>query len=189
MNQNPFEQLIDILIGLYVTVILLRFFLQYFRADFYNPLSQFTVKATDPLIKPLRKIIPGFGGIDFSSLVAAYLVILLKSIVLSLIGSSYPFNIVFLLLFTFVELLQSILGLFMFLIIIRVILSWVAPAGYNPVLAVIGQISEPIVAKFRRLLPTMTGFDFSPMLALIVIYFLQLSINYYLIPIVRQILF
>ena len=186
---NPFAQLIDILVGIYITVILLRFFLQYFRADFYNPLSQFTVKATDPIVKPLRKIVPGLGGIDLSSLIAAYFVIIAKFLLISLISGAFSLNIVYLLLMSIVELLQSILGLFMFLIIIRVILSWVAPTGYNPVLAVIGQISEPVVAKFRRLLPPMSGFDFSPMLALILIFFLQSSIIYYLNPLVEQIAF
>jgi len=186
---NPFAQLIDILIGLYITVILLRFFLQYFRADFYNPLSQFVVKATDPLVKPLRKLIPGFGGIDVSSLALAYLMILLKIILIMLLTGQASFNIVFLLLYSVVELLQSILSLFMFLILIRIILSWVSPGGYNPVMAVIGQISEPIVAKFRRLLPPMSGFDFSPMLALILIFFLQSSLSYYIMPLIQRIAF
>ena len=184
---NPFAQLIDILVGLYITIILLRFFLQYFRADFYNPLSQFVVKATDPFIKPLRKVIPGFGGIDVSSLLLAYLVILLKLFLLYAIAGQFNFNLVYIGLYSIVDLLQSILRLFMFLIFIRVILSWVSPGGYNPVIAVIGQISEPIIAKFRRLLPPMSGFDFAPMLALILLYFLQSSLNYYIMPLIRQI--
>jgi len=184
---NPFAQLISILVGLYITVILLRFFLQYFRADFYNPLSQFVVKATDPLIKPLRKIIPGFGGIDISSLLLAYLVTIAKFILISVISGQFVFYPIYTLLISGVDLVQSILGLFMFLIIIRVILSWVSPGGYNPVLAVIGQISEPVIAKFRRFLPPMTGFDFAPMLALIFIFFIQSSLSYYIIPLVRQI--
>ncbi len=186
---NPFAQLIDILVGLYITVILLRFFLQYFKADFYNPLSQFVVKATDPLVKPLRKIVPGFGGIDVSSLLLAYLVILLKFILIMLISGQVSFNIVFLLLYSTIELLQSILRLFMFLILIRVILSWVSPGGYNPVMALIGQITEPVIAKFRRMLPPMSGFDFAPMLALILIFFLQSSLNYYIMPMIQRIAF
>lgn len=184
---NPFAQLIDILVGLYITVILLRFFLQYFRADFYNPLSQFVVKATDPFVKPLRKIVPGFGGIDVSSLLLAYIVILLKIVLLHVISGQLNFNVVFILLLSIVDLLQNILRLFMFLILIRVILSWVSPAGHNPILAVIGQISEPVVAKFRSFLPPMGGFDLSPMIALLLIFFLQSSLDYYIMPLIRQI--
>jgi len=184
---NPFAQLIDILVDLYITIVLLRFFLQYFRADFYNPLSQFAVKATDPFVKPLRKIIPGFGGLDVSSLVLAYLLILIKFILLMAISGQFSVNILFLVLYSVVELLQSILRLFMFLIFVRVILSWVSPSGFSPVSAVIGQISEPVISKFRKILPPMSGFDFAPMLALLLIYFLQSSLNYYIVPLINQI--
>jgi len=185
---NPFAQILDILIGLYITIILLRFFLQYFRADFYNPLSQFTVKATDPFVKPLRKIIPGFGGLDISSLLLAYLVILIKFFLLAIISGKLNFNITFFLLYSVVDLIQSILRLFMFLILIRVILSWVSPGGFSPVTAVIGQISEPVIAKFRKLLPPMGGFDLAPMVALLLIFFLQSSLNYYIVPLISQVL-
>jgi len=183
---NPFAQVLEILIGLYITVILLRFFLQYFRADFYNPLSQFTVKATDPFVKPLRKIIPGFGGMDISSLVLAYIVVLLKILLIAAFSGQLGFSIIFLLLYSVVDLIQSILQLFMFLILIRVILSWVSPGGYSPVVAVIGQISEPVIAKFRSVLPPMGGLDLSPMIALLLIFFLQSSLNYYIMPLIGQ---
>src|SRR5690606_18580227 len=67
--------------SLYLLIVLLRFVLQLVRADFYNPLSQFIVRATSPLLMPLRRIIPGFGGIDLASLVLAVLVQLLLMIV------------------------------------------------------------------------------------------------------------
>ncbi|MGB0496337.1 MAG: YggT family protein [Kangiellaceae bacterium] len=183
---NPFAQLVDVLVSLYVTVILLRFFLQYFRADFYNPLSQFCVKATDPLIKPLRKIIPGYAGIDFSSLVLAYLVIVIKLLLMTFIAGQIDINFLLLVLISLVELLKSILHLFIFLIFIRIIMSWISPGGYNPVMAVIRQLSEPIIARFRKMLPPMSGFDFSPMIALIMIYFIINLINYYLVPAIQS---
>ena len=184
---NPFAQLVDVLISLYVSVILLRFFLQYFRADFYNPLSQFCVKATDPFIKPLRKVIPGFAGIDFSSLVLAYLVIVAKLILMTLIAGQLNIYPLLLVLISFVELAKSILNLFIFLIFIRIILSWVSPGGHNPVMAVIEQLSEPIISKFRNILPPMSGFDFSPMIALIMIYFVINLVDYYLVPAIHSI--
>ncbi len=184
---NPFAQLIDILVGLYITVILLRFFLQYFRADFYNPLSQFVVKATDPLIKPMRKIIPGFLGIDVSSLLLAYLVIIFKIFLISILEGLFDFNFLYITLYSIVELLQSILRLFMFLIFLRVILSWVSPGGFNPIMAVLGQVSEPLIGKFRKILPATGVIDFAPMLALIMIFFLQSSLSYYVIPLIQRI--
>ncbi len=180
---NPFTQLISILVGLYITVILLRFFLQYFRADFYNPLSQFSVKATDPLIKPLRKIVPGLGGIDVSSLILGYFF----GLILVLINPYYHnLGPGLFLVMGVIELIQNILNFFIFIIIARVILSWVAPGGYNPVFAVLGQISEPVVGPFRRMLPPMVGFDFSPMITLLLLFFTSQSINYWVIPLIKQ---
>ena len=184
---NPFAQLIDVLVSLYVSVILLRFFLQYFRADFYNPLSQFCVKATDPFIKPLRKLIPGFAGIDLSSLVLAYFVIIAKLVLMTLIAGQLNINPLLLILISLVELLKSVLNLFVFLIFIRIIMSWISTGGHNPIMAVIGQLSEPIIAKFRKILPPMSGFDFSPMIALILIYFTINLVNYYLVPVIHSI--
>ncbi len=158
--------------------------MQYFRVDFYNPLSQFIVKITTPLITPIRKIVPGFAGIDISSLLLAYLVILLKLFLLVALSGNVSFSLIYLAIYASYELLQSILGLFFFLIIIRVIVSWIAPAGYNPMIAVISQITEPIMAKFRQWLPPMSGFDFSSMLVLLIIIFLQRSLAYYILPLI-----
>jgi YggT family protein len=184
---NPFAELIEVLVGLYITIILVRFFLQYFRADFYNPLSQFVIKATNLFILPLRKIIPGFGGIDISSLVLAYLIILIKVILIQVINGQFNFNILFFTIYSLFDLTQSILRLFILLIFVRVILSWISPGGYNPVAMVLGQISEPIIFKFRKLLPPMSGFDFAPLLALILIFFIQNSLSYYILPLIKQI--
>jgi YggT family protein len=177
---HPIAALLSMLIGIYVHVVLLRFFMQYFRVDFYNPLSQFVVKATDVFIKPLRKVIPGFAGLDFSSLVLAWLLIIVKMLVVALLnGGSGAFDLILLLTYSLLGLFQSCISLFMFLIIVRAIASWVSPGGYNPALAMIGQLTEPLMAKVRKLLPPAGGFDLSPMLILLVLYFIDYSISYY----------
>ena len=76
--QSPIQFLLITLFDLYVMVVLLRFMLQLFRADFYNPLSQFIVKVTNPLLVPMRKVIPGVGGMDVSSLILALIIVMLK---------------------------------------------------------------------------------------------------------------
>ncbi len=174
---NPFAQLILMLVGIYITIILLRFFLQYFRADFFNPMSQFTIKATDPLIKPIRQILPSVAGLDLSTLLLAYLFSLL-SIFIKL-GSFDP--ILSFLILGIIQLLQNILSLFVFLVFARIILSWIAPPGHHPVASLVEQLTEPLIAPIRRSLPPMGGFDFSPMILLIIIYFLSNSINYWLL--------
>ncbi len=181
---NPFAQLFSMLLEIYVSIILLRFFLQYFRADFYNPLSQFVIKATDPLVKPLRKVIPGFAGIDLSTLLLAWLVTLTKFYLIQILSGMSLANPITLMLFSLIEVFKAMVGLYIFLILVSVILSWVQTGGYNPMFAVINQLTEPVLAPIRKMLPAMGGFDLSPMIALILLYFVYSSIGYYLTPLI-----
>ncbi|APQ13243.1 membrane protein [Pseudomonas oryzihabitans] len=156
--------------SLYLLIILLRFILQLVRADFYNPLSQFTVRATQPLLKPLRRIIPGFGGVDLASLVLAILVQLaLMMVVVVLLGASIAGLFPALLIWALLGVASLLLKVFFFALIISVILSWVAPQSHNPAAELVNQICEPLLAPFRRLLPSLGGLDLSPIFAFIVI--------------------
>ncbi|GIZ12587.1 YggT family protein [Pseudomonas sp. NCCP-436] len=160
--------IIQTLGSLYLLVVLLRFILQLVRADFYNPLSQFIVKATQPLLTPLRRIIPGFAGLDLASLVLAILVqLLLMVITLTLIGYNATGFIPQLLVWSVIGVTSLFLKVFFFALIISVILSWVAPGSYNPGAQLVQQICEPLLAPFRRLLPNMGGLDISPIFAFI----------------------
>lgn len=160
--------IIQTLGSLYLLVVLLRFVLQLVRADFYNPLSQFTVKATQPLLKPLRRIIPGFGGLDLASLVLAILVQLVLMVIVVLVAGYNPLAIgLQLLVWAIIAVTSLFLKIFFFAMIISVILSWVAPGSYNPGAQLVNQICEPLLAPFRRLLPNLGGLDISPIFAFI----------------------
>ncbi|MEJ8319672.1 YggT family protein [Pseudomonas oryzihabitans] len=156
--------------SLYLLIILLRFILQLVRADFYNPLSQFTVRATQPLLKPVRRIIPGFGGVDLAALVLAVLVQLaLMMIVVVLLGASIGGLFPALLIWALLGVASLFLKVFFFALIVSVILSWVAPQTHNPAAELVNQICEPLLAPFRRILPSLGGLDLSPIFAFIVI--------------------
>ena len=162
--------IIQTLGSLYLLIVLLRFILQLVRADFYNPLSQFIVKATQPLVTPLRRIIPGFAGLDLASLVLAILVQLLLMIVtLTLMGYNVGGFILQLLVWSMIGVTSLFLKVFFFALIISVILSWVAPGSYNPGAQLVNQICEPLLAPFRKLLPNLGGLDISPIFAFITI--------------------
>ena len=119
--------------SLYLLIVLLRFILQLVRADFYNPLSQFTVKATQPLLKPLRRIIPGFGGLDLASLALAILVQLVLMVLVILIAGANPAAVgLQLLVWAIIAVTSLFLKIFFFAMIISVILSWVAPGSTSP---------------------------------------------------------
>jgi YggT family protein len=166
--------IIQTLGSLYLLIVLLRFILQLVRADFYNPLSQFTVKATQPLLKPLRRIIPGFGGLDLASLTLAILVQLVLMVVVVLIAGANPLAIgLQLLVWTIIAVTSLFLKIFFFAMIISVILSWVAPGSYNPGAQLVNQICEPLLAPFRRLLPNLGGLDISPIFAFMALHLID----------------
>ncbi|MGY2375817.1 YggT family protein [Pseudomonas sp. SDO524_S393] len=164
--------IIQTLGSLYLLIVLMRFILQLVRANFYNPLCQFVVKATQPLLKPLRRVIPSLFGLDMSSLVLALLLqILLFAVILLLNG--YQANTVLLLPWGLIGIFSLFLKIIFWSMIISVILSWVAPGSRSPGAELVYQITEPVLAPFRRLIPNLGGLDISPIFAFIAIQLLQ----------------
>ncbi|WP_313514637.1 YggT family protein [Pseudomonas sp.] len=154
--------------SLYLLIVLLRFILQMVRADFYNPMSQFIVRATQPLLRPLRKVIPGFGGVDLASLVLAILVqMLLMVITLVLMGYGVGGFLLQVLIWAIIGVTSLFMKVFFFALIISVILSWVAPGTHNPAAELVNQICEPLLSPIRRILPNLGGLDLSPIFAFI----------------------
>ncbi|WP_127958679.1 YggT family protein [Serratia microhaemolytica] len=164
--------LVKTAIDIYVSVLLLRIWLQLARADFYNPFSQFIVKITQPLIGPLRRIIPSLGALDTASLLLAFVLMTVKYPLLLLIqggGLSFsPFN----LLFGLLAVLKAIGYLIFWLMIIRALMSWVSQ-GRGPLDYVMYQLTEPLMAPIRRVIPAMGGLDFSAMIVIFILYFLN----------------
>ncbi len=170
---NPLIFLVQVLFGAYILVVMLRFLMQWVRADFYNPLSQFVVKLTTPALRPLRRIIPGFGGVDFASVVLMWL---LKSVELMLVVSLMGGGFALLgpILWSIPQLVDLLINVFLFAILIQVILSWVNPGSYNPVTAMIFSLTEPLLRPARRMIPPISGLDLSPMVVMIGLYLLKM---------------
>ncbi|MBI2993552.1 MAG: YggT family protein [Gammaproteobacteria bacterium] len=159
--------LISTLFGLYLVAVILRFLLQYVRADFYNPVSQFVVALTNPPLRPLRRLIPGYRGIDWPCLV---LMLILKIIELSLLGLVYSGRLLApagLFVLSIAELLNLVVYIFIFAVLIQVVLSWVNPDAYNPVTVIVHRLTDPLLRPARRLVPPVGGLDFSPIVVLI----------------------
>ncbi|ATN01490.1 MULTISPECIES: YggT family protein [Proteus] len=170
------------LLQLYTSVLLLRVWMQCVRADFYNPFSQFIVKITQPIVRPLRSVIPSIGPIDTASVLLAYILILLGIIIPSyLSGTSIPFSLMFP--FAFIELLTAAGKMIFWLIIIRAILSWVSQ-GRNPIDHLLFQLTEPLMAPIRRVIPAMGGLDFSAMIVILVLY----ALNYLRVDVLQWLL-
>lgn len=162
--------------GLFFMAVLLRFLLQIARADFYNPISQSLVKLTNPLLKPLRRVIPGVMGVDMAALVLALVIKFTMFVLLSLLGLG-GVNIALVLVWSLLACVVAILNIYYFALLVSIITSWVAQGSHNPAVVLIQQIAEPVMTPFRRLLPAMGGIDFSPMLAFAAIYILQILLR------------
>lgn len=172
---NSVNFLVNTLFDLYIMVILLRVWLQVSRADFYNPFSQFIVKATQPVVGPLRRFIPSLGGWDSATILFGYVVACLKVITLSLmIGAA--FNPVVIALSGLVILLTAVFKLIFWVLVLRAILSWVSQ-GRNPIEAVMIQLSEPLLAPVRRIIPPIGGLDLSMIVVLLALQFIELLVN------------
>lgn len=163
---DPVVFLIQTLFGLYILAVMLRFLLQLVRADFYNPISQFLVKATNPPLKLFRRIIPGFGGIDLSSVVLAWLLKAVEIIlIIAIAGTSV--NLIAPFVWAIPELIELLFNIYLFGILIQVILSWVNPGSYNPATALLYSLTGPLMRPAQKILPPMGGIDLSPMLVMI----------------------
>ncbi|WP_296249242.1 YggT family protein [Pseudomonas sp. UBA4194] len=162
--------------SLYLLIMLLRFVLQLVRADFYNPLSQFIVRATQPLLKPIRRIIPSLFGLDMSSLLLSIVIQMIVMALTLLLAYGTTGNPLQLLVWSIIGVTALFLKIFFFAMIISVILSWVAPQSHNPGAELVNQICEPALAPFRRIVPNLGGLDISPILAFMVLKLLDMLV-------------
>lgn len=163
--------------GLYLLAVLLRFLLQIAKADFYNPVSQAVVRATDPLVRILRKVIPGYRGIDFSTLILAIVIEAIAiCILITLYGGSIP-SAGFIVTWAVVGVIYFIVNIYYYAIIGSIIMSFVMLFSGNmnphPILRLIWQLTEPVMGPLRKVLPPMGGLDFSPILIFIIIGLIQ----------------
>ena len=163
--------LINTFLGLYLYLVLLRFWMQVMRADFANPIGQFVISVTNPVIVTLRALLPPIGKIDTASVVFAWLIATLKiSLILWLTYSQWP-HALQMLVFGLSEMIRASVHIFIAAIFVMVVASWVASGGYHPLVYIANQLVAPLLTPLRRLLPSFSGLDFTPLFLLV---FLQL---------------
>ncbi len=160
---------------LYLLTFLLRFIMQWIRADFYNPLAQFVVKATNPLVVPARRFIPSAGGADLATLLVLVILEAALTWVLLFLGSFSVPTSQFLLLVP-LRLINLTLWFYTVSIFVYVLMSWLSGAGYSPISRMLAELNEPLLGPVRRLLPPIGGLDLSPLLVLILIQAVRVAI-------------
>ncbi len=179
---NAINFLVTTFFDLYIMVVLLRIWLQWAQADFYNPFSQFVVKATQPIVKPLRRIIPPLGKLDTATLLFAYILCFSKFFMLQVMQSGgFPTLDLSYFLIALIALIKTAGGLLFWALILRAILSWVSQ-GNNPIELVMSQLTDPFVAPIRKVIPPMGGLDLSILFLFIALQFLNFVIGDLLTP-------
>jgi YggT family protein len=146
-----------------------RFLLQACRVDFYNPISQGIVKATDLVLKPIRLVLPGYRNIDFAALLAALAANVLMITAAGAIAGQYIGSVLQVLAAGVLAVIGLCLFIIKWSILIVIIASFLAQGSHHPALAMLQQLTEPVLAPARRLLPPMGGLDFSPILVFLLI--------------------
>ena len=182
---SPLTLIITTLFDLYVLLVLIRFMLQMFRADFYNPVSQFIVKVTSLPLKYLRRGIPSIIGQDTSAIFLCLLLTFIKFVLLRLldveimnISSSVAYiagvSYLGLLIYSLADLISLFLSVFLIAILIQVVMSWINPGNYNPVIGLVNTLATPALRPIQKLIPPIGGLDLSPLFAMLAIVVLKM---------------
>ena len=170
--------LIQTLCQLFLLALIMRVLLQLARADSYNPISQFLIKVTQPLLKPIRRFIPSIGKVDTATIIAILLIQMLTTAALvALQGYSIP-NPLDLLIWAVLGTLGMLINIYFIAILASIIISWVAPGSYNPLILLLHQLTEPVMAPFRKIVPAMGGLDLSPIFVFLAINVLQIMLGH-----------
>lgn len=156
--------LINTLFNLYLFIFIVRIILVYIGANYYDPVTQFVVKLTDFLVKPLRRYLPNFRGFELSSIVIVIVLELIKFILISLLSFGFP-NVIGLFMLVFCDILKLIIETFFYAILLQAVLSWFQSG--SPIVYTLAQFTAPILRPFQRIIPPVSGIDISPIPALI----------------------
>lgn len=169
---NAAQILIEFIFSILVGLVVLRVLLQLVRANFHNPICQFLYKATNPVLMPLRKVIPAWRRLDIAGIVLAWLLLLLKRVLIFAMITALP-SFAGLAVIALADLIGFTLIVVLVLIIVRVILSFLSNDSYHPLVPLVFQLTEPILKPVRKRMPAPGGLDLSPMIVLLAIFLLQ----------------
>ncbi len=169
--QNATDFLIQSLIGFALYLVVLRFLMQWLRADFRNQFGQSIISISNPLILPLRRILPSIRMFDTATLMLAYALGLVKIFAFVALRSEASIPLINYLIWGVGLLFKYSIHLFLVAVFIQVIASWINPHSHHPILSVANSIAQPLLAPAQRLIPTMGGIDFSPILVILLLQF------------------
>lgn len=173
---NPLVFIITTLFHLYAFALALRFIFQWVKADFYNPLSQFVVKVTAPIVSPARRFIPSYKGLDIATLLLCYLVLVITQAIVQSI-SGYPITPLSVGILGITDLISMMIDVFFYAILVQALISWINPQSHNPINQVLASVTAPVLRPVQKFIPPLGGMDISPIFAMIGLKVIEMLIN------------
>jgi len=174
--QNVAAFLVESLFSLYIGAVLLRFLLAWSRGNFYNPLSQFLVKITNPVLVPLRRVIPAIGKLDTAAIVLAVGLKVIQSFLLVSIKGG-DVGLPSIIAYSAFDLLDTVTQIYIFALIIQALMSWVGNGYGNPMVEILNNLTEPLLRPIRKLIPMVGMIDLSPMVAIMGLYVVSIVLK------------
>jgi YggT family protein len=172
---DPMMFLVRTLFELVIFVVMVRYFLQLFHANFFNPITQSLVKLTNPVLNPLRNVLPKSRRHDFASLLVTLVLIVLMVWVLGLMSVGHV-SVAALLFNSLYFIFLLVTDLFFWTILMRAIASWIG-SGRSPGVALLEDLTDPILRPVQKILPPLGGIDLSPLAVLIAIQVVQIFVG------------
>ncbi|TXI20678.1 MAG: YggT family protein [Nitrosomonas sp.] len=171
--------LLDTILGLFSLALLLRFYFQLLRVPYYNPISQFLIAITDFIVRPTRRFVPGWGGLDLSTLILAWL---LECVIVTSVFMMQDYNFGANIgtasgvmgLLGIIEIIKTTLYIVMMMIILQAVLSWINPN--SPLAPLLDSFTRPFLRVFRKYIPPIANVDLSPLFVLIIIQLLLMIV-------------
>lgn len=161
--------LVQTICDLFLFIVMLRLLMQMVRVNFYNPMCQFVVKATNPILLPLQRVIPRFANVDLATVLVLLLTNLFKFSALILLNNiDFP-PFLHVLTWAISDITLLAFNIFFYSIIIRMLLSWINPTRHNPTAEILHSITEPLLSPIRKKIPVIAGLDMSPFIVLILL--------------------
>ncbi|MGH8215962.1 MAG: YggT family protein [Rhodanobacteraceae bacterium] len=170
---NAVALLIQFAFGCAVALFVFRLLAEAARADFYNPICQFLYRTTNPILTPLRRVIPTWRRINLAALLIAWILEIIKNFLLRYTVPEYWASNAGTLVLGVADVLNFFAIVYLIMVFVWALLSYVKVDARNPLVPLLGKVVEPILKPFRKLLPLVGGFDFSPVLAILVILLVQ----------------
>lgn len=173
-----FIYLFSLAVDIYLYFLVLRLLLQKMQGPYYNPISQFVIKLTEPVVRPLQRFLPVYQGIDLAILFAAIILELIFSFIIFSLQIGVAPNLLGLLLFSIATIADKVINLFFFSVIIAALISWFPALQTSPITPLVFCLSTPLTNKARHFIPPIGGIDLSPIFVLLVLKLFSIIILY-----------